>query len=316
MKRSYFVSLLLLLFLAFGFKAALAASNLEEGVNELASQISKNMSAFQKKKIAIVEFVDLKGDVTAFGQFLAEELITKTFTVGAGRFEVVERSLLNKVVSEQKLSLTGVIDPDSARQVGKILGVDAIVTGSVTDLGNSVKVNARMIDTETAKVFAAASTDIPKVDMVTKLMQQKVSSAPAEQKTKAEIEQGEQTVKGGVITLVLKRCKLSGKIMTCYFNVTNDSDNVVYFFFGHKDNLEKSRLYDDMGDEHKGSQAVLITRSGKSSTELSLVPRVTIEGEFKFDDVSPQVSKAVIIYLRTFTDREVIFNFREFPITK
>lgn len=143
-----------------------AASNLEEGIKELAQQISRNMTETGKKKIAVVEFSDLNGNIRALGQFLAEELITELFLISPGQFEVVERRQLMKVLDEQKLTTSGLLDAKAMDSVGKILGIEAIVTGSITDLGNNVKVNARMIGVDTAKVFAVARTSIPKIGIV------------------------------------------------------------------------------------------------------------------------------------------------------
>ena len=147
-----------------------AASNLEEGIKELAQQISNNMIKTGKKKIAVVEFSDLDGMITAFGQHLAEELITELFLISPGQFEVVERRQLMKVLSEQRLTMSGLLDAKAMESVGKILGIEAIVTGSMTDLESNIKINARMIGIETARVFAVARTSIPKIGIVAKLM--------------------------------------------------------------------------------------------------------------------------------------------------
>ena len=146
-----------------------AASNLEEGISELAQQISKNMTETGKKKIAVVEFSDLNGNVRALGQFLAEELITELFLISPGQFEVVERRQLMKVLEEQKLTTSGLLDAKAMDSLGKILGIEAIATGSIADLGNTVKVNARMIGVDTAKVFAVARTSIPKIGVVARM---------------------------------------------------------------------------------------------------------------------------------------------------
>ena len=74
------------------------------------------------------------------------------------------------MITEQKLSLTGMVDQTSAQKLGKLLGVDAIASGTVTDLGKSLRVNARLIDTSTAVIFAVASTEITKDDSVMTLM--------------------------------------------------------------------------------------------------------------------------------------------------
>lgn len=167
-----------LCFMALFASPSFAASDLESGVKDLAEQISKNMAASNKKKIAVVDFSDLDGNVAALGQFLAEELITQLFTISPGQFEVVERRQLLKLEKELLLSQTGFIEEKSIKQMGQVLGVDAIVTGSITDLGNTVKVNARLIGVESAKVFAVASTNIPKVGTVAELIAKAAASTP------------------------------------------------------------------------------------------------------------------------------------------
>lgn len=104
------------------------------------------------------------------GRAVADMLITEL--VKDGTFKVVERSQLEKILSEQKLSVSGVIDPSEVAKLGKVLGVSAVIVGSVTQfntdtsttgiLGIGVKtttakvaVNARLIDTSTAEVLVA-----------------------------------------------------------------------------------------------------------------------------------------------------------------
>lgn len=158
-----------------------AASNLDEGVGQLAGQISKSMQEKQAQKIAILDFSDLNGNVTALGQFMAEELTTQLFLVAPGKFEVVERRQLMKLEEELMLSQTGFIEEKGIKKMGQVFGVDAVVTGSITDLGNTIKINARLLGVETAKVFAVAATDIPKTGMVADLIRQ-VASKPQSSK--------------------------------------------------------------------------------------------------------------------------------------
>jgi len=154
---------------------AKAQGGLDQRINELSLQISKEMALYQKTTIAVVEFTDLRGTVTDFGRFLAEELITRLYQTR--KFKVVERQLLNKVLSEQALSLTGVINPTSAKQLGRVLGVDAIVSGTITDLAQSLKVNARLINTETGEIFSVASTEVFKDESVIRLLENGISSS-------------------------------------------------------------------------------------------------------------------------------------------
>lgn len=86
------------------------------------------------------------------------------------KFDVIERQLLSKLLEENKLTLSGLIDETTAKQIGKILGVDAICSGTITDLGNTVKINARLISTETGALFAVASVAIIKDKSIVNLM--------------------------------------------------------------------------------------------------------------------------------------------------
>ena len=122
---------------------------MDQHLTELSKQISDGLTENQKQTIAVVEFVDLEGRVTTFGRFVAEELITRLYQTK--KFKVIERQLLNKIIAEQKLSLGGMIDQVSAQKLGKLLGVDAIASGTVTDLGKSLRVNARLISTNTGE---------------------------------------------------------------------------------------------------------------------------------------------------------------------
>ena len=149
-------------------KKIIPDNSLDSQLENLTNQIVESLSHESKTKIAVIEFSDLNGNITEFGMYLSEELITRLFLTR--KFDVIERQLLNQVISEQKLGMTGLIDDKSAIAIGKILGVDAIVSGSITDLGKSLKVNARIISTETGKVFGVAGTEILKDETVEKLM--------------------------------------------------------------------------------------------------------------------------------------------------
>jgi len=141
---------------------------LTESVKDLASQIAASATKQQKRKIAVVPFRELDGRTTVLGAFIAEELATDLFSEGS--FEIVERTMLDKVFAELKLNASGVIDPQTAKQLGKVTGVDAIVTGTITELQSYVAVNCRMIDSQTGSVFAVAQARVVRDDDLKKIM--------------------------------------------------------------------------------------------------------------------------------------------------
>ena len=80
-----------------------------------------------------------RGLIARDGWLLGGGVEPKTFQqIGTDVLTVVEREQIVTILKEHKLGLENILDPETAKRVGRILGVDAIVTGSVTlDLKSS-----------------------------------------------------------------------------------------------------------------------------------------------------------------------------------
>jgi TolB-like protein len=145
-----------------------AQKPLEDGITDLARQITTSASSQQKQRIAVLPFRELDGQATVLGMYVAEELVTNLFQLG--NFKIVERQLLDKVMGELKIQQSGAIDPTTAKEIGRIAAVDAIVTGSITDFESFIAVHCRLIDTTTGEVFGAAQAKITKDEDLKKIM--------------------------------------------------------------------------------------------------------------------------------------------------
>jgi curli biogenesis system outer membrane secretion channel CsgG len=66
------------------------------------------------------------------------DLLVKNL-VQDGTYSVIERAALDKIMAEQNFSNSDRANPNSAAKIGKILGVDAIILGSVTQFGAETK---------------------------------------------------------------------------------------------------------------------------------------------------------------------------------
>jgi curli biogenesis system outer membrane secretion channel CsgG len=71
------------------------------------------------------------------GKGIADILVDRLVT--AGTYSVIERKALDKVLAEQNFSNSNRADPASAAKMGKLLGVDGIIIGSVTQFGRDDK---------------------------------------------------------------------------------------------------------------------------------------------------------------------------------
>lgn len=107
----------------------------------------------ERMSVAVLPFEN-KGASTDLGEIILDKMITALFT--QDRFKVIERTQLDKILEEQQLGLSGIIDASSAAALGKGLGVDAIIMGSVAATrSGSISIDARAIDTESATIIVA-----------------------------------------------------------------------------------------------------------------------------------------------------------------
>lgn len=139
---------------------------------------------FKKTKIAVLDFTRQgeEHQTKDMGKIVAEWLITGL--VETGRFDVIERRLLEKIMEEHALGMTGAVDPQSVAQLGKILGVKTIVSGAILSFEGTVEINARLIAVDTASIIAAekvrASSATRLNDLVNQIVEKIVAAFPLE----------------------------------------------------------------------------------------------------------------------------------------
>src|SRR3954469_838707 len=132
-----------------------------------------------KKRIGVVDFEDashygyMGGSRNALAE-AARDAATEAM-VKSGAFVVIEREQLAQVLKEQGLGMTGAISPQTAAKAGKLLGLQALVTGKITDFDADNKtsgfggyyqkhtktfharVSLRMVDATAGEIWVAES---------------------------------------------------------------------------------------------------------------------------------------------------------------
>jgi len=306
-----------LLVLSFTFASisndAFAAPDLESGIQVLAKQISKNMIENEKKKIAVIEFSNLDKSVTLLGKYLAEELITSLFLISPGQFEVVERSQLHQVLAEHKLSTTGLLDAKAMNKIGKILGVDAIVTGSVTDLDSHVKVNARLVSVSTAKIFAVASTSIPKIGTIAKLMQkQSPTNNSSNISNSSEVSKSKSpTLLENGLSFDLDKCVKKNTQVDCFITlIAVEHDNVITIYGNY--GVTKSVIYDDVGTARVASSTNISGNSNRRFLKRNLISGVPNKLKMRFNGVSTAAKKVALLKIKYHTSNNNQSDIAEF----
>jgi curli biogenesis system outer membrane secretion channel CsgG len=152
-------------------------------------------NAQSKPRVAVMNFdyatvrsesSALFGTDVDIGKGITDLVVEKL--VNGGSFSVIERKALDTIINEQNLSNSDRFDSNSAAKIGRLLGVDAIITGSITQFGRDdkstnigggalggitrrygvggigkkeskavVAVTARIINTDTGEILAVAT---------------------------------------------------------------------------------------------------------------------------------------------------------------
>ncbi len=76
-----------------------------------------------------------------------------------GLFNIISRERLKDVVSQQEFQLTGMVDPQKAVKLGKILAARYILTGSFMEMGGVIRIESQVISVETGAQLGGASVN-------------------------------------------------------------------------------------------------------------------------------------------------------------
>jgi len=104
--------------------------------------------------VAVFPFQERGRDVESLGSKVSD-LLFANLVVNPDMC-LVEREDLEKLLSEQELNISGLVNPAQATQVGQLTGAKVIITGSVLQVGDKLYVVAKIIGTETSRVLGAS----------------------------------------------------------------------------------------------------------------------------------------------------------------
>jgi tetratricopeptide (TPR) repeat protein len=176
--------------------------------------------------------------------------------VNQGRFKVVSRDQLERILRELKLSASGLVDPAAALKAGRLAAAEAVMVATVNESPRTAEIYAQLINTETSTVLASRDVFDP-------------DKAPGSARAKmrelaARLKQEYPLVGGSVVTVSNQRVAVA---MGSARRVRSDMKVIVY--------LEGDPLVDPQ-------------------TKLVLDRNIEALGEGMLKDVRPQVSFAAV----------------------
>jgi TolB-like protein len=258
-------------------------------ISENVMPIQEGDKVYQEMKkvtrIAITEFT-YGDEFNDFSRNVQDILYTNLIQRG---MTVVEREKMEQVLNELGKSFSGMIDSSTAAEIGKLLGVEAIVVGTVADMGNSVDLRARLVDVEKGAAITAAQIDVVKDPTITGLLGSGIRSTIYGERGITTLKEAktiqEVNVQSFNFKLINWQKKGEGIIFELLITSEQDSRLALYQHAGDRN----TRFFDDFGNEYFASGIQLGNKAleygGVGNTLVAGVPmRVFVS----FDNISPQ----------------------------
>ena len=108
---------------------------------------------FGKDIIAVLDLEQI-GLTPQEAKILTQRLTTKLISIN--KYQVVERTNMDKILKEQKFQNSGCTDSECAVEIGQLLNTDFIVIGSVSKFGSTYALDSRLIDVAQGKSLISA----------------------------------------------------------------------------------------------------------------------------------------------------------------
>ena len=113
-----------------------------------------NVSGLSKKALAVLNFeaLSIKEDES---YILTQGLISELINIG--HYRIIERGSIDKILKEQQFQTSGCTNSECAVEIGQLINSDYVLIGTVSRLGSTYRIDARIIDVESGEAINSAA---------------------------------------------------------------------------------------------------------------------------------------------------------------
>lgn len=249
------------------------AETFDSGIAQVADDLAQPLVGHT---VAIFEFPDLQSRITDLSRLVSEQLTTELVKRLNGRGRVLERRQVLQVLTELNLQKTDLTAAEVS-QVGRQLGADAIIIGSVTTVGTEIMVNARAVSVARGEVLTASRMNAQGTQDLLALATTG-SSAPSlvrPQRTNSLTGRAETSnpaparFRGqiGLVTVEVTQCSQNLSTVTCQLMLTNGGTEQEFGIRFHD-----TRLFDGSGNMYEVSRIGVANSGDNIAVLVYLVP--------------------------------------------
>jgi TolB-like protein len=151
------------LFLCFACIAALSScvttKDAGKAIEDLSWELVDYFPTGGEHTVAVYYFSE-GGEISPSSEYVINRMTTEISNAireDKMSFKIVSRTALDRLLQEQAFQVSEFADPESQLAIGKQLGADLIITGTITRLSGNYEINAQLIDVRTAAVLGGVA---------------------------------------------------------------------------------------------------------------------------------------------------------------
>ena len=110
----------------------------------------------QELRVAVVDF-KADGIDEASARRISE--LIRNEMIKSGRYRIIERTQIDKILTEQGFQLSGCTDSGCAVEIGKLLSANKMLVGTIMKIGNKIVITGRMVDVQSGSADFSADSE-------------------------------------------------------------------------------------------------------------------------------------------------------------
>jgi len=134
-----------------------------------------------KSNVLILDFEDINGVITHFGRYVSDKLYIKLTDIGSN-INLIERRSIELALKEQVFQISGYVDEKTAVKISSLTGATHIISGIVTELGDKISIDVKILDVERGLIIGGVSHEILKTREINSLIGTIIRSEEQKQK--------------------------------------------------------------------------------------------------------------------------------------
>jgi TolB-like protein len=126
------------------------AEEIEQAIIKSFEQLINNIP-----QNSIVAVINISSRDIGFAEYFIDEITY--LLVNSKKCRVIERNTLDAIRTEQNFQMSGDVDDDHVISIGKMIGANVVITGTISGSGQMRRLRLKALDVRTAEIIAMSS---------------------------------------------------------------------------------------------------------------------------------------------------------------